>query len=211
MKRRVQLMAVMLLTFSVSSGAKDLGTWGNVFEPAEQDMLTFIQNRLKGMEQSGELNRLREEATARVKEHAVRPTPVEGLSKAVTYRSFVWDPTFTVKETITDMQGNVIARKGDTVNPLDKVPFSQVLYFIDGDDREQVNWTRQQIAGQTDFKVILVKGNIRDSSNALNERIYFDQSGVLTRKFGFEHIPARISRDGRVMKVEEIPVSGAKK
>lgn len=174
-------------------------------------MLTFIQNRLKGMEQSGELDRLREEATARVKEHAVRPTPVEGLSKAVTYRSFVWDPTFTVKETITDMQGNVIARKGDTVNPLDKVPFSQVLYFIDGDDREQVNWTRQQIAGQTDFKVILVKGNIRDSSNALNERIYFDQSGVLTRKFGFEHIPARISRDGRVMKVEEIPVSGAKK
>jgi conjugal transfer pilus assembly protein TraW len=73
-----------------------------------------------------------------------------------------------------------------------------------------VNWIRQQIAGQTDVKVILVKGNIRDSSNALNERIYFDQSGVLTRKFGFEHIPARISRDGRVMKVEEIPVSGAK-
>jgi conjugal transfer pilus assembly protein TraW len=47
-----------------------------------------------------------------------------------------------VKETITDMQGNVIARKGDTVNPLDKVPFSQVLYFIDGDDKEQVNWIR---------------------------------------------------------------------
>ncbi|ASD61903.1 type-F conjugative transfer system protein TraW [Enterobacter soli] len=211
MKKRLQLTALILLTLSAASGAKDLGTWGNVFEPAEQDMLTFIQNRLKGMEQSGELDRLREEATARVKEHAVRPTPVEGLSKAVTYRSFVWDPTFTVKETITDMQGNVIARKGDTVNPLDKVPFSQVLYFIDGDDREQVNWIRQQIAGQTDFKVILVKGNIRDSSNALNERIYFDQSGVLTRKFGFEHIPARISRDGRVMKVEEIPVSGAKK
>jgi len=210
-KKRLQLTALILLTLSAASGAKDLGTWGNVFEPAEQDMLTFIQNRLKGMEQSGELDRLREEATARVKEHAVRPTPVEGLSKAVTYRSFVWDPTFTVKETITDMQGNVIARKGDTVNPLDKVPFSQVLYFIDGDDREQVNWIRQQIAGQTDFKVILVKGNIRDSSNALNERIYFDQSGVLTRKFGFEHIPARISRDGRVMKVEEIPVSGAKK
>lgn len=211
MKKRLPLTALILLTLSAGSGAKDLGTWGNVFEPAEQDMLTFIQNRLKGMEQTGELDRLREEATARVKEHAVRPTPVEGLSKAVTYRSFAWDPTFTVKETITDMKGNVVARKGDTVNPLDKVPFSQVLYFIDGDDREQVNWTRQQIAGQTDFKVILVKGNIRESSDALNERIYFDQSGVLTRKFGFEHIPARISRDGRVMKVEEIPVKEDRK
>ena len=211
MKRRLKLMGMMLLMLSAGSVAKDLGTWGNVFEPAEQDMLAFIQNRLKGMEQTGELDRLRQEATERVKEHAVRPTPVEGLTKAKEYRSFAWDPTFTVKETITDMQGNVIARKGDTVNPLDKVPFSQVLFFIDGDDKEQVNWTRQQLAGQTSVKVILVNGNIKETSDALNERIYFDQSGVLTRKFGFEHIPVRISRDGRVMKVEEIPVSGAKK
>ena len=198
MKKRLQLTAMMLLILSAGSGAKDLGTWGNVFEPAEQDMLAFIQNRLKGMEQTGELDRLREEATERV----------EGLTKAKEYRSFAWDPTFTVKETITDMQGNVIARKGDTVNPLDKVPFSQVLFFIDGDDKEQVNWARQQLAGQTSVKVILVNGNIKETSDALNERIYFDQSGVLTRKFGFEHIPARVSRDGRVMKVEEIPVKG---
>ena len=149
MKRRLKLMVMLLMMLSAGSGAKDLGTWGNVFEPAEQDMLAFIQNRLKGMEQTGELDRLRKEATERVKEHAVRPTPVEGLTKAKEYRSFAWDPTFTVKETITDMQGNVIARKGDTVNPLDKVPFSQVLFFIDGDDKEQVNWTRQQLAGQT--------------------------------------------------------------
>ncbi|MDV0787442.1 type-F conjugative transfer system protein TraW [Citrobacter amalonaticus] len=211
MIKRLQLTTLLLLTLSASSGAKDLGTWGNVFEPAEQDMLTFIQSRLKGMEQSGELERLQREATERVKEHAVRPTPVEGLSPATEYRSFSWDPTFTVKETITDMKGNVIARKGDKVNPLDKVPFSQVLYFIDGDDKKQLEWTRQQIASQTDFKIILVKGNIKETSDALNERIFFDQSGVLTRKFGFEHIPARISRDGRVMKVEEVPVSGAKK
>jgi len=76
------LTALALLTLSASCGAKDLGTWGNVFEPAEQDMLLFIQSRLQGMEQSGELDRLREEATERVKKHAVRPAPVEGLSPA---------------------------------------------------------------------------------------------------------------------------------
>lgn len=211
MNKRLKLAALMLLTLSGSSGAKDLGTWGNVFEPAEPDLLDFIQTRLKGMEQSGELDRLREEATERVKKHAVRPTPVEGLSRTVEYRRFAFDPTFTVAETVSDMKGNILARKGDRVNPLDKVPFSQVLYFIDGDDKEQVAWTRQQIAGQTDFKVILVNGNIKDTSDALDERIFFDQSGVLTRKFGFEHTPARVSREGRVLKVEEIPVTGAKK
>lgn len=211
MKNRRLLMPLLLLTFSAGCGAKDLGTWGNVFEPAEQDMLAFIQERLNGMAQTGELDRLQQEATDRVKAHAVRPPPVEGLTKAKAYRSVVWDPTFTVKETITDMQGNVIARKGDTVNPLDKVPFSQVLLFIDGDDKAQVKWARQQLTGQTSVKVILVNGSIKETSDVLNERIYFDQSGVLTRKFGFEHIPVRISRDGRVMKVEEIPVTGGGK
>lgn len=211
MKAQRMLTALALLTLSVSSGAKDLGTWGNVFEPAEQDILLFIQNRLKGMEQSGELDRLREEATERVKKHAVRPAPVEGLSPATDYRAFSFDPTFTVRETITDTQGNLIARKGDQVNPLDKVPYNQVLFFIDGDDKEQLAWVKKQIAGQVSFKVILVNGNIKDVSDALDERIFFDQAGVLTRKFGFERIPARISRDGRVLKVEEIPVSGAKK
>lgn len=211
MKAQRLLTALALLTLSASCGAKDLGTWGNVFEPAEQDMLLFIQSRLQGMEQSGELDRLREEATERVKKHAVRPAPVEGLSPATDYRAFSFDPTFTVRETITDTQGNLIARKGDQVNPLDKVPYSQVLFFIDGDDKEQLAWVKKQIAGQVSFKVILVNGNIKDVSDALDERIFFDQAGVLTRKFGFECIPARISRDGRVLKVEEIPVSGAKK
>lgn len=193
MKNRLQLMAMMLLTLSAGSGAKDLGTWGHVFEPAEQDMLAFIQNRLQGMEQTGELDRLRREATDRVK-----------------YRSFAWDPTFTVKETITDMQGNVIARKGDRVNPFDKVAYSQTLYFIDGDSRDQVRWVKQQIADKAEFKLILVNGNIRDVSEATDEPVYFDQAGVLTTRFGFEHTPVRITRDYRVLKIEEIPVTGAK-
>ncbi|PKA32743.1 type-F conjugative transfer system protein TraW [Cedecea lapagei] len=210
MKKRLMRCALTLLILSASAGAKDLGTWGNVFEPAEQDMLVFIQDRLKGMEQSGELERLKNEATERVKKHAVRPKPVDGLPRALKYRAFAFDPTFTVQETITDMQGNIIARKGDQVNPLDKVPFSQVLYFIDGDDKEQIAWAKQQIAGQTNIKVILVNGNIKETSDVLDERIFFDQSGVLTRKFGFAHTPARISRDGRVLKVEEIPATGVK-
>jgi len=68
---------------------------------------------------------------------------------------------------------------------------------------------RKKLPRQTPVTVIMLASKC--VGDALNERIYFDQSGVLTRKFGFEHIPARISRDGHVMKVEEIPVSGAKK
>lgn len=84
------------------------------------------------------------------------------------------------------------------------MPFSETLYFIDGDNPAQMKWVKQQLAGQVNFKVILVNGNIRDSSNTLDEPVYFDQYGTLTTKFGFEHTPVRISRDDRTLKVEEV-------
>jgi len=98
----------------------------------------------------------------------------------------------------------VIAKQGDQVNPLDRVPFSEELYFLDGDNRAQVAWVKKQIAGQMNFKVILVNGNIKETSDTLDEPVYFDQAGVLTTKFGFTHTPVRISRDDRVLKVEEV-------
>lgn len=211
MKGRFRLAIIAVGMMAAGVSARDLGTWGNVFEPAEQDMLVFIQQRLGAMKESGELDRLQEEATERVKRNAVRPAPVEGLTPAIKYRTFSYDPTFTVKETLTDMQGRIIARKGDQVNPFDKVNYSETLFFIDGDDKEQVSWVKNMLANITNVKVILVKGNIKETSDALNERIYFDQAGVLTTKFGFEHTPVRITRDNRVLRVEEIPVTGAKK
>lgn len=209
--KRLPGLAFILAVIAASATAKDLGTWGNVFEPAEQDMLVFIGNRLKSMEESGEMDRIKNEAIERVKRNAVRPPPVAGLTPATDYRTFSYDPTFTVNETITDMRGNIIARKGDQVNPFDKVPYNQTLFFIDGDNRDQVAWLKPQLASTGDFKIILVKGNIKETSDALDERIYFDQAGVLTTKFGFEHTPVRVTRDNRVLKIEEIPVQGGKK
>jgi len=201
-KRPVFLLLLGLLSAGVS--ARDLGTTGHLFTIAEPDMLTFIKQRLQAMEDSGEMAKMQKETEERVKAHAVRPTPVAGLSLAVTTRSFAFDPTFTVRETITDMQGRVIAKQGDQVNPLDRVPFSEELYFLDGDNRAQVAWVKKQIAGQMNFKVILVNGNIKETSDTLDEPVYFDQAGVLTTKFGFTHTPVRISRDDRVLKVEEV-------
>ncbi|NNS09976.1 type-F conjugative transfer system protein TraW [Erwinia sp. JH02] len=201
-KRMVFLLLLSLL--SAGASARDLGTTGHLFTIAEPDLLTFIKQRLQAMEDSGEMAKMQRETEARVKAHAVRPTPVAGLSPAITSRSFAFDPTFTVRETIKDMQGRVIARQGDQVNPLDRVPFSEVLYFLDGDNRDQVAWVKKQVSGQMNFKVILVNGNIKETSDTLDEPVYFDQSGVLTTKFGFTHTPVRISRDGRVLKVDEV-------
>ena len=211
MKTRLALIFLLGMACGAPAVAKNLGTIGQVFPIAEPDMLDFIAQRLDGMQKSGELDRLKAQAIARVKEHAVRPPPVRGLSPATVDRVTAYDPTFVANQTITDMQGNAIVHKGDRVNPLEKIPFNETLYFLDGDNKAQVKWVKAQLSQlATPFKVILVNGNIKDVSDALDERVYFDQAGVLTTKFGFEHTPVVVSRAENHLQVKEValPPSG---
>lgn len=193
------------LLFNTVVSAKDLGSRGHLFPIGEPDLLEFIAKRLGSMEKSGELERLKTEAIERVKRNAVRPLPVPGLTPASEDKTFTYDPSLVVGETLTDMQGRVIARKGDKVNPLEKVPsYRSTLFFLDGDNKTQLQWVKTQIAQLTDFKIILVNGNVKEVSDTMDEPVYFDQSGVLTTKFGFQHTPVVISREGQYLKVKEV-------
>ena len=73
------------------------------------------------------------------------------------------------------------------------MPFTQTLYFIDADDPRQVSWMRKQRPATLIYKVILVNGDIRKATNTLDTRIYFDQEGVLSRKFALTAVPAKVS------------------
>ncbi|MXK77791.1 hypothetical protein GR646_27300, partial [Klebsiella pneumoniae] len=57
-------------------------------------------------------------------------------------------------------------------------------------------------------KIILVRGSIPDTSAALDSRIYFDQNGVLSKRFGLTAVPARITPapSGERLNIEVFPV-----
>ena len=101
----------------------------------------------------------------------------------------------------------MFARKGDVLNPLKTVPFMQTLYFIDGDDPDQVAWMKRQVPDTLISKIILVKGSVPDTSVALDARIYFDQNGVLSKRFGLTRVPARITPapSGERLNIETFP------
>jgi len=197
------IIAFLLLCVSGSVFSKDYGTIGQLFPIQEPDLLTFIKSRLNQMQKDGELNGIRKKAIENVEKHAVRPEAVPGLSPATADKSWLYDPTFIVNQDIQDMSGNYIARKGDKVNPLDKIPFNETLFFIDGDNISQVKWLEAQLKNIINFKVILVNGNVRTVSDQINERVYFDQAGVLTTKFGFQHTPVMVSKEGDKLRVTE--------
>lgn len=190
---RLKLCLLAGCLLSPLTQAADLGTWGDLWPVREQDMLELITQRLQGLQQSGQWDKTMGEFKQRVIENSQRPAPVEGLHRAEKYAQRWFDPSIRLTEDLKDNEGRVFAHQGELINPLKTVPFMQTLYFINGDDPDQIAWMKRQVPETLMSKIILVRGSVPDTSSALDSRIYFDQNGVLSKRFGLTRVPARIT------------------
>lgn len=199
----VVTVAGLVLVGPMRSEAKDYGQAAQAFPVVEPDLLSTIENRLKRAEASGELARTNEMFAKRVEAKVRRPDPVSGITPARAARSWDFDPSITMERDIRDQKGNLIAARGQRINPLDFVAIRQDLVFIDGDDAEQLAWATTRY---TDLhaKIIFVAGSPIEQMTARKRRFYFDQQGKLTARFGIEHTPAVVAQAGKVMKVTEV-------
>lgn len=191
--------------------AKSLGIHGVIYAIEEQDPIQVIQQKLKVMENSGELEQRNLELQKKTRASVERPKPVEGITKATKGRIFYYDSTYIVKEDLKDHQGRVFAKKGTRINPLETVTFSQNLIFLDGDDEEQLVWVQKQCSksiGNNSVRLILVKGAPLELSEELGIPVYFDQNGILSKKLGVQHVPAVVSQDNLRLRIQEIRLKG---
>lgn len=191
----------------VTSQVKDLGVYGETFPIEEKSLLEVIKAKLQALAASGKLEGHQQIILRRAKEQLNRPPPVKNILKTTVPRSFKWDPSITVPYDLKDHKGNVFYRKGTNVNPLDTHLFSCPFLFVDGDDESQVAWAikQHQIAEPSHKpKIILVQGAPFDLSKKLNLPIYFDQSGVLVKKFGISQVPAKVSQNKKNLIIYEV-------
>ncbi|HGJ5858018.1 MAG TPA: hypothetical protein ACHBZ1_19960, partial [Arsenophonus nasoniae] len=94
------------------------------------------------------------------------------------------------------------------INPFDITPFNETLYFIDGDDEKQLAWVAAQKPTAAIHKIILVNGNIKTTAETLNQRIYFDQGGVLVNRFGIEKLSSVVDEmpNQSLLRITEVAV-----
>lgn len=171
---------------------------GQSYPIAEPDMLEEIQGKLKSMEKSGRLGELQKEAIERSKNSIERPAAVNGVVTTRQARTFFFDPSWRVPRDIMTPDGQVIARAGDVVNPLDYVPLSSHLLFFDQRDARQVRTAAalmQKYKGAV--KPILVAGEPLTLTRKWKRQVYFDQGGTLIRRFGIKQVPALVSQDAQ--------------
>ena len=206
------LATVLVLTAAIAvppavAQAKDLGALGATFPIVEQDLLAVLAAKLRAFERSGKLESLNKAFQARVKAKLSRPTPVAGITKTDRPRSRLFDPSITVPRDFADQNGRVFARKGDVINPLDRLPnYNRVLVFVDGDDADQVRFAVRRARKDPKEKVyiVLTSGAPIDLMRSQKVEMFFDQDGSLVRRFGLTHVPAVVEREGRALRVSEV-------
>mgnify|MGYP001792038942 CR=1 FL=1 len=202
---RGHIFSVLLVLSCETSYAKDLGIRGEVFPVAEPDLFSEIQSKFDRLEAAGEVDRLNERFRDRAIAAAERPPHVEGISNTVTPRSYLFDPTITVRDEIRTPDGTVLARAGDQFNPLDFTSMRQRLVFFDGDVPAQVEWARLEFDQSEEVvQPILIGGPVLELSRDWKRQVFFDQGGKLSSMFGIAHVPARVTREGNRLLVEEV-------
>ena len=201
---RVIVCAAWLGLFS-EAAAQDLGVRGETFPVTEPDLFEEIARKFAVMEASGEVDAVNAKLKERAIAAAERPKRVGGIKATTEPRAYHFDPTITLKEDITTLDGQLIGRAGQRFNPLDYTPMRQRMIFFDGDVEAHVVWAEAELVeGQGLVSPILIGGPVLDLTRAWERQVYFDQGGKLMGRFGITQVPARVSRDGDLLLIEEV-------
>lgn len=198
-------LAALSLLMPLHAAAADLGTLGPTYPVQEESLLDMIHKRLAEKERSGEIARLLERAKSRAVDAITNPKPIHGIKAAEVARTFYYDPTFTLERNVLDASGKVLFAAGIKKNPLEVVAMSKHLLFFDARDKRQVKRARELIdTYHGRVKPILVGGSYLDLMKSWRIPVYYDQHGLLTRRFQITQVPAIVSQEGMRLRIDEM-------
>lgn len=205
--KSLTIMAWLTTAFAAGRlAAEDLGTVGPTYAIAEENALDAMLRRLKALERSGALRQMQREAVSRAVASIKSPPPVAGIATVRVASKRLLDPTVHYPRAVANELGQVVVPAGARINPLLVTPLSRKLVFFDGRDRAQSEAVRGLLAQHgTRIKPILVAGSWYDTAKAWKTRVYYDQHGSLSQRFGIVAVPAVVSQAGDRLLIEEIP------
>lgn len=200
--------------------AKDFGKRGHNFQIKEESFLSMIERKLKKLDLDQEQAKMQKIAKDRF-ENPKAPRHIKPAEKG---RKFYFDPTYTLKIDIVLPCGKIMHKRGTKVNPLDYMNLDRKMFFIDGNNKTQIEWIKTQLENdkenvprvsesqkekkKEENRIVLISGNIlkfkEEVGKKEEEKVFFDQFGELTKKFGIKASPALVVQEGKLLKIEEI-------
>ena len=199
----VLLATVVAVCLQAPAAAKDLGVRGETWAIAEPDLLDVIEARLQELERSGALAALEGEARERARARIEKPPAVAGIAPATERHTRLLDPSVVLDRDVRLPDGTLLAVAGTRLNPLERMPLSRDLLFIDGRRDVEVAWALAHVAPA---KIVLLAGRPLDLSRRHGRSFFFDQGGRLADRFGLAATPVQVRQEGLQLRLTEIPV-----
>lgn len=197
------LLCLSIFTLVV---ADDLGTHGRIYPIVEKDYMKVLQSRAQKEVESGQWAQRVDKWKKIAISKSNRPEGII-LPRAQATTSHLFDPSTITPNDIRDTSGRLIHPAGTKVNPLSFIAMTKQLLFIDGDDKEQVDW---MVAATNEtpeqFKIILTNGPVIDLMTELNRRLYFDQKQALVNKLAINKLPALVYQEGLYLRIDEMAI-----
>lgn len=190
-------------------GRQHFGTQGAVRPVIERNLLEEIELRLSRID----FEEKKKQAVAKFwsKQKFIQ------LPRAQKEDAWMIDPTVKVTKDIVNPKGEVLARKGDIVNPLDTVPALNTYILFNARDIKQLEWAyAQKTSGKLVGTVMFLSSELDaekgwDHLSALREQfkqeIYMVPKEMVER-FNITGLPAIVSTDleRKMLKVQQFLV-----
>ena len=210
---KIPLLAIALLPITAS--ATDFGTHGASFKITEEPFIQMMKNRMEKIDIESEKDKIQKRAKYKVE----NPDPVKDIKPATKDRIFYFDPSYTLDKDAVLPCGKILHKAGTRVNPLAHMDLNRRMFFVDGRNNDQIDWLKEQLKTPSpkvknqiiEDRVILVGGSVFKIKEELGEshadKVYFDQAGELSFKFGIKASPAIVMQEGLSLKIQEISIT----
>ncbi|WP_445368724.1 TrbC family F-type conjugative pilus assembly protein [Methylomonas sp. BW4-1] len=181
----------------------ELGTLGDVGEIAEIDLLDEIKRRMAAID----WKQKQQQAIARFWQQQ----KFEVLPVALDDRERTVDLTITAPRDLAAPNGQWIVRAGQTVNPLDKMPFGLCLMVFDATVPAQVELIQHQSCQDKQARVMYLVtqlprqsgwDSLKNLETLLKSPVYLLTPDVRSR-FLLQHVPAVVEQSGNRLLVHE--------
>ena len=174
--------------------SKDLGRFGKVYPIVEPALIEELQRKAPRVD----LEQLRKGHETYQPENLVK------LPKTKADASFQVDMTYTLDHDITDVQGNILYKKGFTFNPMEYVNFRGGFVVIDGSDQKQVQWFKATTYfGNKQALLLLTDGYAAQLAKDLNRPVFFLTKDIQSR-LKLKSVPSIVVPVGIKLMVREV-------
>jgi conjugal transfer pilus assembly protein TraW len=203
--RCILVVALLCLLMASAAVARDLGTFGAVYDIVEKDALKELEEKAKSVDFSKAVDR-----NALVKKaRDFTPEDVKEMrtiGPARKDRTFLVDMTYTLERDIKDDKGTIVYPAGYSFNPLNYVTYPRTLVILNGKRQEHIRWFEESsYAKDPQVTLLLTDGSYSELSRSLKRPVFYS-STKLIEVFKIQAVPSVVRQSGAYMEVTEVRI-----